>query len=399
MRIANITEEGRWGGPQVRIANVAARLHDHDVDTLVIGPTLDSEQFQGRLSAAGVRSAMLALHRLTKELPILLRYITHFLPEIVHIKQELERHDIQVVHCNGSWQIKGMIAARLAGIPALWHLNDTYMPAPVKQVFSVVAPVLASGFICASHRTREYYLDRQALRDKPCRVIQAPVDTTKFDPKATQPDSAIAAYEGLKVVTVASINPVKGIEQFIDMAHLASQQFAGKVEFFVVGPIYDSQKSYGEQLKERARALGCDNLHFTGPSDNVAGVLEAADIYVCSSNFEASPISVWEAMAMAKPIVATDVGDVRYHFEAEDEPTGLVVPVGDAQAVADGVIELLDDELLRRRLGKRARRYAKAHLDLDICAQQHAEIYRQFAATGPTPGHDSRSSAASGEER
>jgi glycosyltransferase involved in cell wall biosynthesis len=117
-------------------------------------------------------------------------------------------------------------------------------------------------------------------------------------------------------------------------------------------------------------------LYFYGPSDNVPSVLKAADIYVCSSIAEASPISVWEAISMAKSTVTTNVGDVAL-FIREGE-SGFVVPVKNAKALAVKVSLLIDDDSLRFSFGERARQIAVDCLDIEICVKKHEELYRRI---------------------
>jgi glycosyltransferase involved in cell wall biosynthesis len=375
MRVANITEEGRYGGPQGRIVDVASRLPEHGIDPLVVCPSFDSERFRREMDEEGIEYVTTILHRLTREAPMLARYVAGFAPEIVHLARIFERENVELVHGNGSWQIKGMIAAKLAGVTTAWHLNDTNMPAPVRGVFHALAPTIADGFIAASKRTRRYYLEGTRLESKPSAIIQAPVDTDVFDPDRVEPASMLNEYSGLKVSTVATINPVKSIEDFIEAARLVGDMLEHEIHFFVVGPIHDSQQAYGRRLREQARDI--PHVHFTGASDEVPRVLKATDVYVCSSSFEASPISVWEAMSMARPIVSTDVGDVAEHLEGE-MPRGAVVPTGDTEAIAEHVAELAEHPEARKRLGRRARRWAREHFDVDVCVRRHANFYRRL---------------------
>jgi len=100
------------------------------------------------------------------------------------------------VHASGgSWQYKAVIAARLAGIPSVWHINDTFVPRWLKIVFRFVQP-LPSGFIFASHRSREYYGVR--LAGRPQAVIPSVVDLACFDPSRSYvgEEALLAELEG-----------------------------------------------------------------------------------------------------------------------------------------------------------------------------------------------------------
>lgn len=209
--------------------------------------------------------------------------------------------------------------------------------------------------------------------------IQAPVDTFIFDPQKVSPHQKMGCFEGLKIVTVGNINPLKGIEYLVEMASILNSQH-NNLSFFVVGSHLANQKEYSEEVFGLVEDFKLKNVHFFDPSDNVPSVLRASDIYVCSSIAEASPISVWEAMAMAKPIVSTDVGDVARFIKNGE--IGFVVPTRDAAALAEKVAQLVEDEKLRKSFGAKARDVAIRYLDISICAKKHAEFYKEIIKQG-----------------
>ena len=376
MKILNITEEGRGGGPLKRIAAVAQLLKLQGIETIVAFPAEGSENFQENLRKVGVEFEAIRLHRLTKDTTHLLKYILFFIPEIYSLIRIINKHNIDVVHANGSWQIKGMIAAKFTKAKAVWHLNDMHQPKFVKMIFNVIAKIFADGFIVASDRTRQFYLQDSPLENIPAMEIQAPVNVEKFniDPNAIPKD--ITAYEGLKITTVGYVNPNKGLETYIRMAAKINSAVNKPVHFFVAGTVFDSQQQYYEKLQALCKELNVDNVHFLGYRSDIKDILNVSDIYVCSSDFEASPISIWEAMAMQKAIVSTDVGDVYTIFKQND--CGKVVPVKDYERLAEEVIQLIDNESYRKSLGLKARDVAINKLDLKICTQQHASFYKQM---------------------
>jgi len=231
------------------------------------------------------------------------------------------------------------------------------------------------AFITAGKRVRAYYLSDQRFSKKPITEIQAPVDTSIFDHQKVKSDHEIARYNGLKIITVANINPTKGIECFVKMASILNKQYNNLV-FFVVGSHFGSQRGYSEKVVELVRTSIVKDFHFYGPVENIPSVLKATDIYVCSSIAEASPISVWEAMSMAKPVVSTDVDDVAKFIRNGE--IGCVVPIKDAAALAEKTGLLIEDAKLRKRFGQKARETAIKHLDLNICAKRHAQFYKEI---------------------
>lgn len=375
LKVMNIIEEGRYGGPQAVITSVAAKLKKFDVETIVVFPREGSEVFFDKLMEYGISSIRIPLHRPTMQKTHLIKYLLFFIPDIISLYKIIKRENADIIHCNSFFQIKGMIAASLAGVKRVWHLHDTMSPFYVRVVAYFFARYLCNNFITAGERVRAYYLDKRHMSNKNISVIQSPVDTSRYESSIADHDEKMLGFRGLRIVTVGNVNPLKGIEYFIQMAAILNSEYNGLV-FLVVGPLFDSQKQYGKKIHELAERLEVKNLIFYGPSDKVASVLKSADIYVCSSVSEASPISVWEAMAMAKPIVSSDVGDVSRFIR--DGENGCVVPIKDPAALAERVGLLIENEHLRKELGQKARDTAVEHLDVNVCAKEHAELYRKM---------------------
>ena len=156
MKVANIIEEGRLGGPQIRIAEVARCLKAHGIETTVFYPKYQSDLFKQTLDTYGIRNICMPLHRLTKDKKHLFAYFLFFFYEIICLYFFFKRERFDIIHCSGgSWQFKGIIAGRLAGSKILWHLNDTGMPGFFRWLFRLIAPKFADGLIVAGKRVKE----------------------------------------------------------------------------------------------------------------------------------------------------------------------------------------------------------------------------------------------------
>lgn len=352
-----------------------------DVDTTIILPLENSEEFRERCKEAGIACVAMPISRITKEWRVALRYVFFSFYEIVRITRHLKTGNYDLVHVSGgSWQYKGVIAGKLAGIRVVWHLNDTSLPGIFRQIFSFLSH-LSNGFIFASQRSRQYYGSKLRIV-KPSFVIPAPVDTVRFDPTNSYSDdqNIISKWnEKFVIGTVANINPVKGLDVFIRAAnHLKNK--SGKYQFVVIGPVYKNQRHYFNTLQKLCEELGLQNVEFVGGRSDVRSLLMRFDAYVCSSYAESSPLSVWEAMSMGKPIVSTDVGDVPIYVQ--DGQSGFIVNVGDYNAIAERLHRFFTEKGLGIKFGERARQIAIKELDVTKCAQRHLEAYKAVLKSG-----------------
>lgn len=376
MRVANIIEESRWGGPQKRIVLVASALRDFGIDTVVLHPSCDADQFKQSLLEANIDSKCLSLHRLGRGWVLIFYYLVSFPLDVFRIWMYLiaNRARLDLLHVSGgAWQIKGPIAGWLAGIPVIWHLNDTQMPTLLVTLFKFVSRT-ASAYIVAARRVQDYYFSSLGGNKKLISHVPAPVLSADLSRHNFSECSTIASCEAVRIVTVANITPVKGIELLVDVCEILSKNCIA-YSLHIAGSIHASQRNYFDSIQASIKEQGVsESVYFHGRKNNIGEILKAADIYVCSSVAEASPMSVWEAMSMECAIVSTDVGDVSLYIQ--NGYNGFIVPVGDSQAMADAIIKLVNTPELRKLFGKRAREVACRELDINIIAAKTAEAYR-----------------------
>jgi glycosyltransferase involved in cell wall biosynthesis len=133
------------------------------------------------------------------------------------------------------------------------------------------------------------------------------------------------------------------------------------------------------ELESRHAELALDGrVRLGGERGDVPELLARADVVVLSSRSEGLPVSVIEAMAAGLPVVASSVGGLP-ELVADGE-TGILVPAGDAVALADALARLLDDPELRRSYGAAARRRALERFDLARFRGAHLDVYRRELA-------------------
>lgn len=172
------------------------------------------------------------------------------------------------------------------------------------------------------------------------------------------------------VVHVGNIRPHKGHDNLIE----ATACLRETREDFVVVSI-GGEKHFGdlERVRDQARSAGLnDHLRFLGRRADAQAFLAAADVVVNPADYEGLPVSLLEAMALAKPVVATAVGGVP--SVVEHERTGLLVQPGDPSGLAEGI-----DRALRspeaKRWGAQGARTVEDHHGLGRMVSAYEDLY------------------------
>ena len=341
MKIGNITEEGRGGGPLFGMVTSALDLSEVGVKTTLLFPKQYSEGFKKKLDNLNLDYYQLSLSHLTRHIPHLLRYLLLFIPEVILLTLHLRKQRYDLLLCNGSWQVKGVLAAKLSGTPSLWHMNDSQMPKAIHLLFKIFSR-LPNGFMFASQKSKDYYSSLNPLiLEKVNMVIQSPIDIEKFagaEPGKTE----LPQVDGVKVITVSYLNANKNVELIIKAIGRLKETQESPLHLYVVGPVLESQVDYKEKVDKIISDLGLDTIHFLGYRSDIPELLSDADVYVCSSNFESSPIAVWEAMVNGTMVITTDVGDVRQIIK--DNNAGIVIETNAVDQLAESLLIASDSK-------------------------------------------------------
>ncbi|MGB3680993.1 MAG: glycosyltransferase family 4 protein [Rubrobacteraceae bacterium] len=378
MKVVNVLFDDRYGGPQKRVLQVAKSLAGCGVQTVLCLPEGKGNTASIALEG-GVDVSRVPFGRIPRprELTNVLRWLFG-LPGDVRRFMELFRRELpDVVHVNGAFFLAPAIAAKLAKIPLVWHLNDTVVPSRAAVVFGVLVRGLADRIVVAAEAVAKHY----AVTASSYTVIYAPVDIEGFLVAGTEPGGTESGGTVARVGLVANWNPLKGLEYFVRAAALVRYELGSEVEFVIAGARLDTHSGYAHRVEG---LIGELDLHSSvrelGFLPSVAPMLETLDVLVLSSTAEASPMVVLEGMAAGVPVVATDVGGVREMLLGDlARPAGVVVPPRDPEAMSGAILSLLNNPEEAGRLGKNGRRLAEERFSLEICARRHLEVYESLA--------------------
>lgn len=301
-KVLMVSEEGRGGGPLGRIRMMAQELQN-DMDITVVVPS-SSEKYINRLKKEEIKFCTPNLNPLTTAPWGFIKYVFFFIPEIINLARLFSKLKPDVVHANGSWQFKGIIAAKLTGVRSIWHMNDTYQPRIVTRFFNLLAG-FPDAYIYASKRTQEYYesISPKLKKCEQTKVIAAPVDRSYLISQAR----TTRRSKAIRFLTVGYINKWKGIELTIAAANELRDY---DITFDVVGPILETRKIFANKLYKLIEELDVQTVSFLGYRKVDKTLFEEYDYYLCSSIKEASPMAVWESLSAGLPLVSTEVGDV-----------------------------------------------------------------------------------------
>jgi glycosyltransferase involved in cell wall biosynthesis len=169
---------------------------------------------------------------------------------------------------------------------------------------------------------------------------------------------------------VARLAPEKDIGTLIRAFQILVPKFSD-VELVVVGDGV-------ERKKLEALALGA-NVRFLGSRDDIPELMRSFDVFVLASLTEGISLTLLEAMAASKPIVATNVGG--NPEVVVDGVTGFLVPSQDPQAMADKILLLLNDPQLAQRMGIAGRRRVEQNFSLERMTDEYEKVYRAVTKT------------------
>lgn len=132
-----------------------------------------------------------------------------------------------------------------------------------------------------------------------------------------------------------------------------------------------------DDLEARARELNLTGrVRFLGMRPDIPDVLNAADVFVLSSDWEGNPLAVMEAMAAGKPFVGTRVGGVPELVE--DGAMGILLDKGDREGLTRGMMTLLEAPERRQAMGQEAARRARERFDMKVMVRQYEALYERL---------------------
>lgn len=270
----------------------------------------------------------------------------------VRLARLLRAEKVTIFHAHLNWPLAcrhALLAAKLARVPsvvATAHLCSSLEGVRFQRLKQYLQRLAIDRYIAVSNEVRKRLNADLGVPDTNIKVVRNGIDLTPFE---RSPEPEFRAELGgldnrLLVLTSARLHPQKGHDYLLDAASKVPDAI-----FLLAGDGPDRVR-----LESKAAELGLqDRVRFLGHRRDMARLLINSDVFVLPSLYEGLPLSVLEAMAAEKPVVATAIGGTDEIII--DGESGKLVAPRDGNSLAASIKEILSDPVGAKRLATAGR--------------------------------------------
>jgi glycosyltransferase involved in cell wall biosynthesis len=357
IRIARIVTRMDMGGAQQAVLYLANHLNRDLFEQIVITG-------EGGLLSPDLDSASYVRRHIVSELTrhVGVAGLVTDLTAVVKIRRILENEKPDIAHTHTPKAgIVGRWASWLAGVPRIAHTFHGFgfgelHPMFKKQLYILterLTGTITTQFVVVSENNRLKGLDYGFYCAQNCELIRSGVDFSSFQtgtPDKFKKKIELELQPSDKIVgIVAGFKPPKGLHDFLDVARRVRDQ-SPQTKFLMVG-----DGELRNELELQVRRLHLDSVvKMLGWRRDVPELMQIFDIFLLTSHWEGLPRVLLEAMSLGIPIVASDVDGISEVVQRGEN--GYLSPPGDTPEMARQVLQLLDDDQLRRSMGRRSQR-------------------------------------------
>ena len=281
-----------------------------------------------------------------------------------------ERFDVVHTH-NPIPLIYAALPARLSGSRVVHTKHGPHPDTWQRLMLRRVGAASTHAFCPVSRATADFARELHEVRDHKVHVILNGTDLDRFQPDAV---ARAAMRDELGIPRDAWVTGTVG-----RMAKVKNQALLVRAMAPLLGPqarlVIVGDGDEATRTRELAAELGvAEYCHFPGETRDVPRYVSGFDVFALSSDSEGLPLSLAEAMAAERPIVATSVGGVPK--VVDDGETGLLVPKGDEAALRGALSRLATDRALAALMGRRGREVALVRYSADRMTDEYEALYR-----------------------
>jgi glycosyltransferase involved in cell wall biosynthesis len=317
----------------------------------------------------------LGLRTIVLPLPALARM---GLGELRRLTRLIRNEGIDLIHTDSPRQTVYLgLAGRLARVPLVWHVR---VVEPEPYLFERLLYRLSTRVIAVSQAAAGRFSTMPRFSQKVA-VIHNAVDFAEYAQVTPQSPQSTGTPSWTRIGMVGRIEAVKGIDDFLRAAAQVHRS-QPDARFCLVG---DGEEAYLRHVKRLVEELGiADVVEYPGYLDDIRPLLSSLTLLVNASKMigrrggEGLPRAVVEAMALGKPVVASDVGG---NPEAVTHGlTGMIVPAGNPDALAKAVTALLSDRARMDRMGANGQARAREMFDVKAQMTKIESLYEGLLA-------------------
>ena len=303
-----------------------------------------------------------------------LYFILRLVIAVVKMVCFAKKNKIDLIHVNQARAIWGIVTGRITGIPIIFHAreflaNDMHKRFLIRYSTKIIA---ISNAVAKSYQINNNKKEKEKIS-----VVYNAVDIDRFNSENSEKllrNKFQIDIEAPLILMVSKLSENKGHLDFVAACALVKKRFP-KACFALVGGELPGHESYAEEVRKAVIKENFDgSFRFFGFQQRVEQFIGMADIVVQPSIVEDALGRVpLEAMAMGKPVVATAVGGIPEIVE--DGVTGFLVPKENPEALAAGIIKLLNDKELCRKFGEVGKERIYQHFNARKHAEEISRIY------------------------
>ena len=394
IRVLFLDHTAKLGGGEIALANLVRHLDRKVVCPIVLlftrGPLQQRLEGSAETHVLSLAQSVLETKKDSLGLKSLLqvRAIWLMFMQSCKVAHFARKMNIDLIHTNSlKADIIGSLAAKMAGIPIVWHVRDRiepdYLPEIVVRLFRFLSRSLPDFVIANSSATlatlhlngkRRGTAIASGIDPDRMRVVHDGCNVT------TSPDSGDDSGPTVQIGLIGRISPWKGQEVFIKAAALVHQRHP-QARFQIIGAPLFAERDYEVHLHHLCAEYKLERVvEFVGFVENVPDRIALLDIVVhASTTGEPFGQVIIEGMAEQKPVIATDGGGVPEIVQ--DGITGILVPMGDASRMAEAIDYLLTHPELAAEMGLRGRERVQSHFTIQKTARMVEAVYSDVLAS------------------
>ncbi|HEX4752857.1 MAG TPA: glycosyltransferase family 4 protein [Solirubrobacterales bacterium] len=298
---------------------------------------------------------------------------TRTVRDSVRLARLIRRRGIELVLVNSTVLMAPVLAARLAGVPAIVHVREFPMTSGGRRVFGLHRR-LADTLIAISGAVED-----ELPRGGDARLVRI---LAGIDIPERGGDPRDDFQKPVRLCVVGSVNGAHSKGQDVAVGALGWLVDQGvDASLDLVGPISD--ESFAAELRESAARLGvADRVHIRGESRETDAVFAATDIVLMCSRIEPLGLVPAEALVRGRPVIAARTGGLPEVIA--DGETGILVPPEDPEALGGAVLRMISSPTETREMIARGRRDVERRLNLEKSLDLIGEeVTRALERRGP----------------